>query len=108
HPRPKLGDAVDDELPAHPRNRVLPRGIDLRHTDDVRPGQRLAEPLGEVKRPRIEMRLEEGEDPALFGEPAGGLEGRGDLGGVVAVVVEEANACDLARLLKAPTRAAEL
>ena len=69
--------------------------------------QRPAEARGELLGPAVEVRLEGDDQPSGPGHRAGGRELRGDLGGVVGVVVVHAHAADRALELEAAVHAAE-
>src|SRR5439155_8973959 len=91
-----------------PFHGLLARGVDLRDRDRVGCRERAGDRRGEVARPRVEVRLEEHEQPAAVRFRACRRERRGDLAGVMAVVVEEADAVRLPARLEPPARTAEL
>src|SRR5439155_23234902 len=70
-PGPELGERVDDELPAHTLDRLLPRRVDVRDCDRVGGCERLREVAREVLRARVEVRLEEREQAAIEVRPRG-------------------------------------
>ena len=59
-----LGDRVHDQLSGYVLDRLLPRRIDLRDRDGIRLGERRAELLRQMPRPRVQVRLEQDEDAA--------------------------------------------
>ena len=108
HARPSFGEPVDHELAGHSGNGLLARGIDLGDAGDVGARQRFGQLVGEVERARVEVRLEEREHAAAVHERPRRLEGRGDLRGMVAVVVVEPDAVHLRGEVEAAVRAGEL
>src|SRR5204862_3443784 len=90
---------------AHPGERLFAGRIDLRHADRVGHGERLREAVGEMQRARVEVRLEERQEPSLAAS-------RGEVGGelrrVVRVAVEDDDAARLALRLEPAARPAKL
>ena len=77
------------------RQRILARRVDVGEHDLVGGGQRVAELAHQVARAAVAMRLERHDDARRL-RRASGRQHRGDLGGMMAVVVDHANAVDLA------------
>src|SRR5437764_2008664 len=87
-------------------NRRLARWIDVHDDQHVGLVERGEELLTEVPRPGVAVRLEHRDDPAV--EPGlGGGEGRADLGGVMAVVVDHGHARRRATDLESALHAGE-
>src|SRR5262245_25529169 len=104
-PRPRVGQSVDDELPRHTLEWLLPRAIDVGDGDDVGRRQRVAELGREVARAGVEVGLKEDEDPAAV--PNGGDVG-GELSWMVRVTVEDLGAARLTTALQPAAHATEL
>src|SRR5688572_21087946 len=106
HPRAGLEGAVDDDLPADARDRLLARGVDLHDHRGVRGRERRSEISSDVNRARVEVRLEEDDETAV-GERAGGGDRGRELGRVMGVVVDEEHAPGAPVRLQPPTGASE-
>ena len=74
-------------------DRRLAGGVHLVDDERVGVGEHLRELVEQVARARVAMRLEGEHDAAAGPALAGGLDRRGDLGRVMAVVVDERDAC---------------
>ncbi len=88
-PAAVLGGGAGDVEAADPgqvAHRLLAGRVDVEHPDLVGGGEGGAEALGERPRARVQVRLEDG-DQAARPELAHRLQGRGDLGRVMGVVV---------------------
>src|SRR5699024_5331411 len=85
---------------AHPGDRLLPGRVDLQHGGGVGRVQRLAELGAEVPGAAEQVRLEDGVDPAPARHAARSAQHRGDLCGVVGVVVVDPDAADLTAQLE--------
>src|SRR5262245_21016403 len=96
-----LAHGALDEGGSDAWDRGLPRRVDLGEEEEVRTPERIAERAEEITGARVAVRLEEDDDtprPRLP-EP---LEGRPDLGRMVAVVVDHCDPRGLALHLEAP------
>ncbi len=99
-----VGGRTGDVEPADAGERSLgslARRVDVEHADLVGGGERGAEALGERLGPRVQVRLEDGDQPAGC-ELAQGGERRGHLGRVVRVVVVDLGARPASPVLLAP------
>jgi len=77
HSRTEVAECIDDELARHSLDRLLARGIDIGHGDDIGDGERSRELRGEVPGAGVEMGLEEDEQATAVLER---VERRCDLG----------------------------
>src|SRR5580692_3102722 len=120
---PPAGDGVGDEPARDARFRILACGVDVEDDRLVGQAQRRAEVGGEDPRPAVQMRLENGDDPAIWGSVGSGggdppvpprafgdnvsrgTQVGGQLGGVMGVAVEDAYAVRLALELQPAPRA---
>ena len=98
---------VGDHRAGHARHRVLAGPVDVHDHDLVGQPEGAAEPVGELQGAAVEVRLEGHHQPAAAGHGAGGAQLRADLGGVVGVVVVDADAADHALELEPAVHAAE-
>ena len=97
-----LGEPVDHKLPRHSLDRLLASRIDVGHARDICNRERAGEIRGQMKRARVQVRLEEHQHAPLTRQLAGSAEARLELGRVVAVVVDQPDAAGLPAGLQAP------
>src|SRR6266566_2719244 len=100
-PVPVGRDAVGQVAGVHAGNRRLARGVDVHDDEDVGLVERGQEIVPQVLRPRVAVWLEH-RDHAPVEPRLGGGEGRADLGGVMAVVVDDEHVAGGAPDLEAP------
>ena len=98
---------LDDGLARDARHGQLAGGEDVHDAQDVGGVEGAPELARERLGAAVAVRLEDADD-ALEVELGGGGERDGDLGGVVAVVVDDGHARDVAHVREAPARALEL
>ena len=86
---------------------MLPRRVDVRDGNGIGSRKRPSELGREMLRARVEMRLEQDQNPARI-DLAGGCERRGDLRRVMCIVVVDPDAARLPAELEATRHAAVL
>ena len=98
HPGAAVAHRIGHDAAADPGDRLLARAVDVGDEDDVGSNRtNRANDVAEVQRPRVEVRLEEGDDPAVRDTSlAPRASARCDLLRVVRVVVDHEDAVDLA------------
>ena len=98
-------ELVDDQPSGHAGHGLLASRVDLGHTHGIRAGERLGEAVREVERPRVEMRLEERQQPPTVSNSG---EVGCELGRVVRVAVDDGDAAGLALRFQPAAGTAEL
>src|SRR6185369_5661132 len=98
---PGAAGGIGHHLPRDAGQRRLPRGVHVEHEVDVGAVQRLAELAREVAGPRVQMRLEQRDEPPLRVDLTRGGEGGADLRRMVGVVVHDEDPVALALALEA-------
>src|SRR5579859_5372076 len=99
--------AVGQVARADARRVLLSGGVDVEQQHAVRPGERARELVEEGRQPRVAVRLEDDEQPAVPQLPRR-LDGGAHLGRVVAVVVVDGGALEEAEQLEPAVRAGEM
>ena len=94
-------------FPRYPFNRPFAGGVDIEHEERVGVVERRSEFFHQVAGSRVAMRLEDDVNLAECAL-AGGRERSFDFGRMMAVVVDNADACDASPELKTAVDAAEL
>ena len=107
-----VGTGLDGRVrhlaPAHAGHRLLPRGVDLGHEHQVGRGERLPHRIAMGDRARVEVRLEDGDEPSPRKRlPRGRQRGR-ELGRMVSVVVHHRDTTVLAEPLEPAAHAARM
>src|SRR4029453_14306498 len=107
-----LADGFGQPLDGHSRDRLLAGGVDVAQPDLVGGGGRGAASgpqrggsggFKQMRGSRVTMRLKHDDEPSLQRGSRGGHD-RGDLGRVMAVVIDDKHAVDLTMTLEAPFR----
>src|SRR3954471_6179114 len=92
----------------HARDRLFARRIDVRKEHAVGGGERFTEGVGKIAGAREEMGLERRDYSATRVRRPRGLERRGDLRGMVSVVVDDRHAASIPKVLEAAIHSAKL